>query len=190
MLSIFITAEMDHPHINRWLRVVFFIHVTMFMFIDFNCSAFTETEVLSKLDMRYTFRPWLIRCGNMIWIQQYCGRYRADTLPLVYRLTDRHQNRRMSVLHIWYKYQVKRVVNVKPVYHTPHKLSFENESRGSSFWRLWRRWWHHELSLRQLALPSVTAGLSVWWAFIFNARCTSFKCLIYVLNLNSLYIYS
>ena len=71
-----------------------------------------------------------------------------------------------------------------------HKLSFEYESRGSSFWRLWRRWWHHELSLRQLALPSVTAGLSVWWAFIFNARCTSFKCLIYVLNLNSLYIYS
>ena len=71
-----------------------------------------------------------------------------------------------------------------------HKLSFEYESRGSSFWRLWRHWWHHELSLRQLALPSVTAGLSVWWAFIFNARCTSFKRLIYVLNLNSLYIYS
>ena len=71
-----------------------------------------------------------------------------------------------------------------------HKLSFEYESRGSSFWRVWRCWWHHELSLRQLALPSVTAGLSVWWAFIFNARCTSFKCLIYVLNLNSLYIYS
>ena len=71
-----------------------------------------------------------------------------------------------------------------------HKLSFEYESRGSSFWRLWRRWWHHELSLRQLALPSVTVGLSVWWSFIFSARCTSFKCLIYVLSLNSLYIYS
>ena len=40
------------------------------------------------------------------------------------------------------------------------------------------------------ALPSATAVLSVWWSFIFNARCTSFKCLIYVLNLNSLYIYS
>ena len=59
-----------------------------------------------------------------------------------------------------------------------HKLSFEYESRGSSFWRLLRRWWHHELSLRQLALPSVTAGLSVWWSFTFNARCTSLKCLI------------
>ena len=30
--------------------------------------------------------------------------------------------------------------------------------------------------------------LSAWRSFIFGARCTSFKCLIYVLNLNNWYI--
>ena len=114
---------------------------------------------------------WL--CG--LWFSLFFSAWLIWHLHPIYR--DSHVTEMQTMLCILVLLSLKNLL-------LSHKLSFEYESRGSSFWRLWR---HHELSLRQLALPSVTAGLSVWWSFIFNAWCTSFKCLIYVLNLNSLY---
>ena len=39
---------------------------------------------------------------------------------------------------------------------------------GSSIWRLGCRWWHPGLSLRQLGMPPVAAGLSGWRPSIFG----------------------
>ena len=44
--------------------------------------------------------------------------------------------------------------------------------RRSSIWQLCRRWWHHGLSLWQLAVPPVTAGLSSWRPFAFSVSTT------------------
>ena len=42
---------------------------------------------------------------------------------------------------------------------------FSTLSRSSS-WRLFRRWWHRDLSSRQTAVPPV--GLSAWRSFVFQ----------------------
>ena len=49
----------------------------------------------------------------------------------------------------------------------------------SSIWQLCRRWWHRGLSLWQLAVPPVTAGLSSWRPFAFSVSTT--------INAHSLY---
>ena len=51
--------------------------------------------------------------------------------------------------------------------------------RRSSIWQLCRRWWHRGLSLWQLAVPPVTAGLSSWRPFAFSVSAT--------INAHSLY---
>ena len=51
----------------------------------------------------------------------------------------------------------------------------------SSMWQLRRRWWDRGLSLWQLAVPPVTAGLSSWRSFAFSVSMT--------INAHSLYLY-
>ena len=42
------------------------------------------------------------------------------------------------------------------------------QGRGSSDWRLHRRWRHRGLSLRQLTVPPIAAWLSGWRPFVFS----------------------
>ena len=55
------------------------------------------------------------------------------------------------------------------------------EGRGLSIWQLCRRWWHRKLSLRQIAVSPVMAGLSSWRPLVFGVRyCTVYTCTIYM----------
>ena len=51
--------------------------------------------------------------------------------------------------------------------------------RRSPIWQLCRHWWHRWLSLWQLEVPPVTAGLSSWRPFVFSVSTT--------INAHSLY---
>ena len=51
-------------------------------------------------------------------------------------------------------------------------FSFLTESRGSSLWRLCQRWWHRELSVRQIAVSPLTAWYIGLMTLGFSARLT------------------
>ena len=54
-------------------------------------------------------------------------------------------------------------------------------ARDCQFANFFRRWWHRKLSLRQIPVSPVMAGLSSWRPLVFRVRhCTVYTCTIYM----------
>ena len=60
----------------------------------------------NKHYMRHTIWSCLVRCANMKWTRRVLLKIQSGH-DSVHRRTDGWTDRRTSVLHIWYKYQVK-----------------------------------------------------------------------------------